>query len=39
MTNTPQITELTSKTVAFVSFTGNYMGNPQVFKDLFDKLC
>jgi AraC family transcriptional regulator len=35
----PKIEELTERTVAFVSYTGNYMGNPQIFKDLFNKLC
>ena len=33
------IQELTEKHVAFVSFTGNFMGNSQVFADLFHKLC
>lgn len=37
--NEPEIRELTERQVAFVSFTGNYMGNPQIFADLFDKLC
>ncbi len=35
----PGIKELTERPVAFVSFTGNYMGNPQIFQNLFDKLC
>ncbi|MCK5108022.1 MAG: GyrI-like domain-containing protein, partial [Nanoarchaeota archaeon] len=35
----PEIKELEQKTVAYVSFIGNYMGNTKVFKDLFDKLC
>ena len=35
----PEIKELTEKQVAFVSYTGNYMGNLQIFKNLFDKLC
>ena len=35
----PKIEELTERTVAFVSYTGNYMGNPQIFTDLFNKLC
>jgi len=37
-TEQPEIRELTEREVAFVSFTGNYMGNPQIFQDLFDKL-
>ncbi len=35
----PKIEELSARTVAFVSYTGNYMGNPQIFVDLFGKLC
>lgn len=35
----PEIKKLAEREVAFVSFTGNYIGNAQVFKDLFDKLC
>ena len=35
----PDIKELAERQVAFVSFTGNYMGNPQIFADLFNKLC
>ncbi len=35
----PNIKELLERQVAFVSFTGNYMGNPQIFANLFDKLC
>ncbi len=35
----PKIKELTERTVAFVSYTGNYMGNSQIFADLFGKLC
>ena len=35
----PEIKELKEKQVAFVSFTGNYMGNPQIFGNLFNKLC
>ena len=34
----PMVTELAEKEVAFVSFTGNYIGNAQVFGDLFHKL-
>jgi len=37
--NEPELKELDSQTVAYVSFVGNYMGNSQVFKELFDKLC
>ena len=39
MENEIKIKELDERLVAFVSFTGNYIGNSQVFKDLFDKLC
>ena len=35
----PNIKELPERLVAFVSFTGNYMGNTQVFAELFGKLC
>ena len=35
--NEPEIKELDSKTVAYVSFIGNYIGNSQVFKKLFEK--
>ncbi|MCI5211147.1 MAG: transcriptional regulator, partial [Candidatus Electrothrix sp. ATG2] len=35
----PKIEELPERTVAFVSYTGNYMGNPQVFMELFGKIC
>lgn len=38
MKSEPKISELEARQVAFVSFVGNYMGNAQVFKDLFDKL-
>lgn len=34
----PCIKELAERPVAFVSFTGNYMANPQIFADLFNKL-
>ena len=30
-----EVKELKARPVAFVSFTGNYMGNVQVFSDLF----
>ncbi|MCD4740611.1 GyrI-like domain-containing protein [archaeon] len=33
-----KINELEEKQVAFVSFTGNYIGNAEVFKNLFEKL-
>jgi AraC family transcriptional regulator len=36
---TPEIKDLKEKRVAFVSFTGNYMGNPHIFENLFNKLC
>jgi len=35
----PEIRELSERQVAFVSFTGNYIADPQIFKSLFDKLC
>jgi AraC family transcriptional regulator len=34
----PNIKELPERLVAFVSFTGNYIGNTQVFVELFGKL-
>jgi AraC family transcriptional regulator len=37
--NEPEIKELNERTVAFVSFVGNYMGNSEVFAGLFGKLC
>ena len=37
-TSTPVIQELMDRQVAFVSYTGNYIGNAQVFTDLFNKL-
>ncbi|MBP2029520.1 AraC family transcriptional regulator [Methanohalophilus levihalophilus] len=36
--NEPEITELEERTVAYVSFVGNYVGNAEVFADLFGKL-
>jgi AraC family transcriptional regulator len=36
---TPEIRELPERVVACVSFTGNFMGNPQVFARLFGQLC
>lgn len=38
MQQEPTIKHLDERQVAFVSYQGNYMGNPQVFKDLFEKL-
>ena len=35
----PIIKNLAQTHVAFVSFTGNYIANPEIFKNLFDKLC
>jgi AraC family transcriptional regulator len=34
----PTIKEMPEREVAFVSFTGNYIGNSQIFADLFSKL-
>lgn len=34
----PEITELEERTVAYVSFVGNYVGNTEVFAELFGKL-
>jgi AraC family transcriptional regulator len=34
-----EVKELDSKNVAYVSFTGNYIGNSEVFAELFGKLC
>ena len=34
-----EIKQLEEREVAFVTFIGNYMGNSEVFKGLFDKLC
>ncbi|MDR6223872.1 AraC family transcriptional regulator [Methanococcoides alaskense] len=34
----PEITELEERTVAYVSFVGNYVGNVEVFAELFGKL-
>ena len=31
----PNIKEIAERQVVFVSFTGNYMGNPQIFANLF----
>jgi AraC family transcriptional regulator len=35
----PKIEELAERDVAFVSYTGNYIGNSQLFAELFGKLC
>ena len=35
----PNIKELSEREVACVSFTGNFIGKPQIFSDLFNKLC
>jgi AraC family transcriptional regulator len=37
-TNTPEIKTLNDRTVAYVSFKGNYIGNSEVFKDLIGKV-
>ena len=37
-TDRPQIKELSERWVAFISYTGNYIGNPQIFEDLFKRL-
>ena len=36
--NKPEITDLEERTVAYVSFVGNYVGNVEVFAELFGKL-
>ena len=35
----PNIKEFAERQIAFVSFTGNYIGNSQIFANLFNKLC
>ncbi|MBW1616347.1 MAG: GyrI-like domain-containing protein [Deltaproteobacteria bacterium] len=35
----PEIKDLKERQVAFVSFTGNYIGKPEIFQELFNKLC
>jgi AraC family transcriptional regulator len=35
----PEVKELDKKVVAYVSFTGNYQGNSEVFAKLFETLC
>jgi AraC family transcriptional regulator len=36
--NQPEIKGIEERNVAYVSFVGNYLGNAEVFKDLFNKL-
>ncbi len=36
--NGPELKELSDKNVAYVSYVGNYVGQPEVFKGLFEKL-
>jgi AraC family transcriptional regulator len=36
--NEPEIKEIEERNVAYVSFVGNYLGNPEIFNDLFNKL-
>ena len=36
--NEPEIKEIEERNVAYVSFVGNYLGNTNVFNDLFTKL-
>lgn len=38
-TKEPEINELKERTVAFVSFKGNFQANKEVFEGLFGKLC
>lgn len=38
-TEHPNIKELSEREVACVSFTGNFIGKPEVFSGLFSKLC
>jgi AraC family transcriptional regulator len=35
----PKLENLQERKVAYVSFIGNYIGNAEIFKNLFDKLC
>ena len=37
-TEMPKIEEISKRNVAYVSFTGNYLGKPEVFANLFSKL-
>lgn len=34
----PELKEIKAKNVAYVSFVGNFVGNPEVFRGLFEKL-
>ena len=36
--NGPELKELTEKNVAYVSYVGNYVGKPEVFRGLYEKL-
>lgn len=36
--NKPEVKQLKERNVAYVSFVGNYIGNPKVFEELFGKL-
>jgi AraC family transcriptional regulator len=36
--NEPELKELKEKTVAYISYVGNYVGKPEVFSGLFGKL-
>ena len=38
-TEKPNIKELSEREVACVSFTGNFIGKPEIFAGLFNKLC
>ena len=35
----PEIQELSQRVAACVSFTGNYVGKPEIFAKLFNQLC
>ncbi len=37
--NEPEIREIEGRNVAYVSYVGNYLGNTEVFEELFGKLC
>jgi len=39
MENEIQIKKLEEKHVAYISFVGNYIGNAEIFKSLFNQLC
>jgi AraC family transcriptional regulator len=36
--NGPELKEIEAKNVAYVSFAGNFVGNPEIFRRLFEKL-